>query len=100
VEVRWTTPALAALAELQEYIAQDSPSAADRVTQRIARAVDDLANNPLRGRAGRVPGTRELIIPRTSHVAAYRVRGDVVEVLALVHQARLWPERFDDPSER
>jgi toxin ParE1/3/4 len=95
MEVRWTTPALVALADLQDYIAQDSPATADLVTERITIAVDDLANNPLKGRIGRVVGTRELVIPRTFNIVAYRVRGGFVEIVALIHQAREWPERFD-----
>ncbi|WP_396435158.1 type II toxin-antitoxin system RelE/ParE family toxin [Limnohabitans sp.] len=39
------------------------------------------------GRAGRVPGTRELVLHK-NHIAIYRVRGDVVEILRLHHAAR------------
>lgn len=93
--VRWTAPALRTVEELQERIAQDSPAAAERVATRIKGAINGLATFPLKGRPGRVSGTYELVIPRTSYTAAYRVRGNIVEVVALIHQAQQWPERFD-----
>ena len=50
---------------------------------------------PYLGRAGRVTGTRELVMSRTPYIVAYRIHADVLEVLAVVHGARRWPERFD-----
>ena len=95
MRVHWTTPALVALEELQDRIAQDSLMAAERVAARITDAINDLATFPLKGRPGRVSGAYELVIPRTSYTAVYRVRGDIVEVITLMHQARQWPESFD-----
>ena len=95
--VRWTTPAIRHLIGLQDYIAKDSPSAAELVATRITTAVDDLANNPRKGRKAREgsgKGVYELVIPRTRHIAAYRITGDVVEILAIVHQSRQWPGHF------
>ncbi len=46
------------------------------------------------GRAGRVPGTRELLIPGTPYIIPYRVRAGAVEILRVFHAARRWPERF------
>ncbi len=40
-------------------------------------------------------GTRELVIPRTSYIVVYRVRGQWVEILALQHGAQQWPGSFD-----
>jgi toxin ParE1/3/4 len=44
------------------------------------------------GRKGRVPGTRELII--TPYIVAYRTRGTALEVVAIIHAARHWPDYF------
>ena len=95
MRVHWTVPALVAMEELQDHIAQDSPMAAGQVAARITDAINGLVTFPLRGRPGRVSGTFELVIPRTSYTAAYRVRGTFIEVIALIHQAQQWPERFD-----
>lgn len=95
--VEWTEQARADFSELVDYIAKDSPMSADLVATRILDAVDDLANNPLKGHKGREgsgEGVYELVIPRTRYTAAYRIKGDVVEILAVVHQSRQWPGPF------
>lgn len=43
------------------------------------------------GRAGRVAGTRELVVADTPYIIPYRVRGDAVEILRVFHAARKWP---------
>jgi plasmid stabilization system protein ParE len=35
------------------------------------------------------------VIQRTPYVVVYRVRAPFVEVLAVQHSARRWPEHFD-----
>ena len=50
-------------------------------------AVTKLQAHPGMGRAGRVPGTRELVLHK-NYIAIYRVRGDDVEILRLHHAAR------------
>ncbi len=45
--------------------------------------------------AGRVSGTRELVISDTRYIMPYRVGEDVVEVLAVFLSARQWPETFN-----
>ena len=94
MRVRWLKVALANLDAEAEYIAQDNPAAARRVVQKILRAVDLLKENPAMGRAGRVAGTRELVVAETPYIIPYRVRGDAVEILRVFHAARKWPERF------
>jgi hypothetical protein len=44
-----------------------------------------LSQNPELGRPGRVPGTRELFIPKTLFVVPYRVSNTVLEVLRVYH---------------
>ncbi len=95
MRVRWDLKALEQLEAEGLYIAQDSPAVASRVGIRIMDAADGLARYPLQGRPGRITGTRELVIPRTSYLLVYRVRGQVVEVLALQHAAQQRPESFD-----
>jgi plasmid stabilization system protein ParE len=47
------------------------------------------------GRAGRVDGTRELIISDSPYIAVYRVLEDELEVLDVLHAARRWPDKFN-----
>ncbi|MGB6687706.1 MAG: type II toxin-antitoxin system RelE/ParE family toxin [Terracidiphilus sp.] len=53
-----------------------------------------LKNFPLSGRAGRVRGTRELVIPGTSYIAAYVVQENEVRIAAVLHGRQSWPESF------
>ena len=77
-----------------EYIAHDNPRAAVSVGDEIERQVEMLIEFPNMGRIGRVEGTRELVVSDTPYVVAYRVKGDSVIVLRVLHGARQWPKGF------
>lgn len=94
MRVRWLRKALANLDEEGEYIAQDDPKAAARVVMRILEAVELLKQNPAMGRPGRVAGTRELVVTKTSYIIPYRVRDGAVEILRVFHAARKWPKEL------
>lgn len=78
------------------HIAEDDPAAARLVVQRIDHAVNQLADNPALGHPGRVPGTRELVIPNTRYIIPYRVRPhlDQIEILRVFHTSRKLPQRW------
>ena len=81
MQVVWTRPALRHLDEIQDYIAKDSPTAAYRVANAIVSRTDDgLSRNPLMGRRGRAPGTREFILSDLPYIVVYQVTSQV-EVL-------------------
>jgi toxin ParE1/3/4 len=91
----WSPEAIADLAALRAYIAQDDPAAARRIALHILHNVEALLpNHPGMGRPGRVPGTRELVIPKTPFIVPYRLEGDRIQILRVFHGARRWPERF------
>jgi toxin ParE1/3/4 len=46
---------------------------------------------PQRGRMGRKAGTRELPVAGLPFVIIYRVRGETVEVVRIIHGAQQWP---------
>lgn len=94
MRVRWTRGALRDLESALEYIARDRPGAARRVATTIHDAVAHLVDHPTLGRSGRIPGTRELIIPHLPYIVPYRVSGETVEILSVFHAARKWPESF------
>ena len=95
MRIRWLRGAAANLDEEKAYIAASDPAAAKRIATRIVDAVARLAEHPQMGRAGRVPGTRELVVPGTPYIVPYRVRGDAVEILRVFHAARKWPSSFE-----
>ena len=94
MQVTWLRTALRNLDDEANYIAHDSPQAARLVVQRVLTAVALLAEQPGLGRPGRVPGTRELLVPKTRYVVPYRVRGRVVEVLRVFHSSRRPAQRW------
>jgi toxin ParE1/3/4 len=94
LRIRWTRPALADLEAIGDFIARGNPIAARRLVARIAASVRPLSDHPHLGRPGRVTGTRELVVPDTPYIVPYRVRGEEVEVLAVFHGARRWPDAF------
>ena len=89
----WSPEAVADLVALRAYIEQDDPAAAQRVALHIIRNIETLLpDNHEMGRPGRVPGTRELVIPNTPYIVPYRVVGGAIQVLRIFHGARRWPE--------
>ncbi|HEY4899813.1 MAG TPA: type II toxin-antitoxin system RelE/ParE family toxin [Terriglobales bacterium] len=94
MRVRWLRIARANLNAEAEYIAQDNPGAAARMVLRLVQAVERLKTHPGMGRPGRVSGTRELVVPGTPYLIPYRVRGDSIEVIRVLHSAHRWPEEF------
>ena len=90
----WSPTAIGYLKSIREYISKDNPSAAARVAKRIRNAATRLENFPQSGRPGRVPGTRELVIPGTSYIAAYTIQNDEVLIAAVLHGRQRWPESF------
>jgi toxin ParE1/3/4 len=95
VIVIWSPEAIEDFREIRAYIGEDDPAAALRIALHIAHNVETLLPlNPQIGRPGRVPGTRELVIPKTPFIVPYRLQGRTIEVLRVYHGARRWPERF------
>lgn len=91
MRLEWTLPAFEDIQEAGRYIALDDPRAAKRMVERVREAVEYLVDQPNIGRPGRVQGTRELVISGTPFIAVYWVRGDIVQILRLLHHARQWP---------
>jgi toxin ParE1/3/4 len=85
--IKWTKTALASVDEIAGFIAKDNPTRATSFVLELHEAVTKLQAHPGMGRAGRVPGTRELVLHQ-NYIAIYRVRGDDVEILRLHHTAR------------
>lgn len=95
MQIKWHRKARQDLREVRATIAEDNPKAAAQVAARILQAVERLPDNPALGRPGRVMDTRELVIAGTPYLVPYRVTGDVIVVLRVLHGARQWPGRFE-----
>lgn len=90
--IRWTPTAARDLEDVRDYIAQDNEDLAIATVERILAGIEALRMHSQLGRKGRVRGTRELVIP--PYLVAYRIVRDAVEIHAILHGARRWPDRF------
>jgi toxin ParE1/3/4 len=86
--LRWDDRALRELEAIHEYISRDNPGAAKRVIERIEQSVAGLSQFPFSGRPGVVRGTRLLSVPGLPYIVVYRVRGEAVDILAVLHAAQ------------
>ena len=92
MRLTWSAFALADRDGIFTHIEADSPRAAVAVDEHIAQAVLRLVEFPESGRSGRVPGTRELVIPRTPYIAVYALTPDCIRILRVLHGAQMWPD--------
>jgi addiction module RelE/StbE family toxin len=92
MRVCWASSAEQDRSEIIDYIARDNPLAAIRMDELFAAVAARLAEHPLLGRPGQIPGTRELIA-HESYRLVYEVHADALWILALVHTSRMWPPR-------
>jgi len=92
MRVEWLREAGQDLVEIRSFIAADHPGAAMQVAKRILDTVAYLRDHPEIGRIGRLPGTRELIIPGLPYIVPYRVKGTTIEILGVLHAAQEWPK--------
>jgi toxin ParE1/3/4 len=96
MQIKWLRKALKNLDNEAEYIAKDDPQAAQLLVRRIVQTISLLAENPSLGHPGRLPGTHELVIPKTRYIVPYRVRPRLqrIEILRVFHTSRKQPERW------
>ena len=71
-----------------DYIAAENLLNAALVQGRIENTLTHIARFPDIGHKGREPGTREFVVPKTSHTIVYRVTASWVIVGQFVHQAQ------------
>ena len=93
-EINWTSLAESEAGEIHRYIAADSSAAADRQLDLVLESIQGLSLFPEKGRAGRVHGTRELVVPGTPYIIVYRLKLTGIQILSILHGARRWPVRF------
>jgi addiction module RelE/StbE family toxin len=92
MKLEWSRLALEDRDKIFDFIEQDNPRAAVSVDERIKEQTEMLIRFPECGRAGRVEGTRELVISRTPCIVAYHVLDETIRILRLLHGAQLWPD--------
>jgi addiction module RelE/StbE family toxin len=90
--IRWTKQAANDLTRISDYTEDHFGAAqARRAALAIYETSDSLKNLPQPGRLGRKPDTRELVISDLPFLVVYRLRGQTVEIMRVLHGARRWP---------
>ena len=84
--VIYSRRAAAEAEEIKAFLAEHSPSAAERFAQALDAAEQQLAQFPDSGAPGIRPGTRRLVVG--NYIVSYRRRGESVEVFAVRHARR------------
>jgi toxin ParE1/3/4 len=82
--------ALADRDAIMMYVAQDNPTAAIDLDLGFEAKAENARKRPTLYRPGRVRGTREIVV-RPNYVMVYRITGDAVEMLRVLHAAQRWP---------
>lgn len=91
-KIKWTELANQDLDNIESYIFEDNPSAAINVILRIIEAVETLLTEyPECSRAGRILGTRELVLTDIPYIIPYRVKDNYIEILRVLHTSRQYP---------
>ncbi|NNH61790.1 type II toxin-antitoxin system RelE/ParE family toxin [Rhizobium laguerreae] len=93
--VKWLQQALLDREAQIRHVFAQNPKAAIALDDVIRHQAKMLADHPEAGRGGRLDGTRELVIPRTTFLLIYRIdrKAQRVEILRLLHGAQQWPPK-------
>ena len=88
--LEWRETARADLLAIVDYISDDNPDAAQRLKDDIKAKAAKLSEHPKLYRAGRVAGTREMVV-RSNYVVVYTEDTRAVTILRVLHAAQQWP---------
>lgn len=86
----WTPESLQDRENIFDYIERENPPAAIELDEVFLSKSRPLREHPLLGKAGRVSGTRELVV-HPSYVVIYDVTEDSVRILRVLHTSLQWP---------
>ena len=86
----WSEDALDQLEDLTTYIAQFDETAAFAMRQRIEQSVLPACTYPEMFRAGRIPGTRE-VVAHPNYIVVYTVLPDRIQVVSVLHARQKYP---------
>lgn len=88
--LEWRRHARTDLLAIIDYISDDNPDAAQRLKDEIEAKALKLLERPKLYRAGRVTGTREMVIS-PNYVVIYAENERTVTILRVLHTAQQWP---------
>lgn len=96
MRVHWTDNAIGHLAAIHDYIEKDSLLYARRMVDRITRRSEQIGAFPRSGRVVPEYETEDVreVIERPYRII-YRIKPDQIDVLAVMHGARLLPPKLE-----
>jgi len=98
MKIVWTEKAEKQLDQIFNYIAADSPVYAYRTLEKIIERAESISRHPLKGRS--VPeyereDIREVFLH--PYRIIYLLQEDHIEIISVIHGARLIPDKPDQP---
>ena len=96
-KISYLFPAQTDLISVVDYIAQDSPRAAEKMLDRLEKAIDRLSTFPF---LGKIPDDDELrrrnyrMLIVSKYLVFYQVKKDIVEIHRIIDGARDYRHLF------
>jgi toxin ParE1/3/4 len=91
MQLQWSKNAVHDLTNIRKFIHRKNPEVAKEVAIKIAALAETLIQHPAKGRNGRLPKTRELIVPELPYIIVYRAKKEQIEILRVIHTSIKWP---------
>ena len=91
MQLRWSEEAADDLERITNYLFGETPQHAPELVRAIYSAPAALLQFPHRGRHGKKEGTRELVLTPLPYIVVYRIAGDAIHILRILHGAQKWP---------
>jgi toxin ParE1/3/4 len=92
--VEWRAKAREERHNIFDYIAADNPVAALELDDEIERKTETLPEHPELYRAGRMRGTREMVLG-PNYILVYRIlkNDGIIEIVRIVGARQVYPEK-------
>ena len=94
MEIKWLRKAAINFDDEYDWLCQENPQVATEFAREVFRLVNLLIANPALGRAGRVMGTREIVMQTFPYLIPYRIKNDEIHILRVLHTRRRPPEKY------
>ena len=94
MRVRFTRRAQRDLAEIYDYISQDSPTIASRFVARLIERAREIGDHPTAGRATDESDARVVVAPRLRYLIFYTIAEDDVLITHFRHTSRRRPRNW------
>ena len=91
MQLHWSEEAANDLERIANYLFEQTPQHAPELVRSIYGAPHPLLSFPRRGRPGKKEGTRELVLSPLPYIVVYRIAGEAIHIIRILHGAQKWP---------